>query len=320
MTRSLVTGGAGFIGSHMAEALVEKGERVRILDDFSTGLLSNLRAVENKIEIVRGSIVHPAIVRKAMKGIDYVFHTAAIRAVERSVDKPEETHAVNVTGTLNILLAAREENVKRVIFSSSSAVYGDVKKFPSKETDWPAPASPYGVSKLVGEQYCRLFSKLYGVDTVSLRYFNVFGPRQNVESKYSLVIPIFMYCLIHGRSSEIHWDGHQSRDFAYIDNIISGNLKARACKRKLLGSVFNISAQEEYSVLDIFNELKRLLNKPSAQAAFKPKRPGDVRRTFSDISKAKRLLGFKVQTRFSEGLQKTAEWFLKPGSLRIITV
>lgn len=305
----LVTGGAGFIASHMAEALLKRGYRVRILDNLSTGKLSNLENIKNKIDFIRGDIRHLAVCRRAMKGVNFVFHFAANRAVLRSVDNPEETNAVNVTGTLNILLAARDAKVKRVISTSSSSVYGDAKVYPLKEEEKPRPQSPYAASKVMGEYYCYLFTHLYGLETVSLRYFNVFGPRQNPESVYSAVIPIFIDCLLKRKSPEIHWDGKQSRDFTYVDNIVMGNLLAMKTKN-ISGQVFNIACQEEYSVLDIFNGLKKIMGVYDVKPVFKPKRAGDVRRTFADTRKARKILGFKAQTRFYEGLEKTVAWFL----------
>ena len=313
--RSLVTGGAGFIGSHVVETLVKSGDRVRVLDDFSTGFRTNLDGVRDDVEVIRGTICNPDIVRKAIKGMDYVFHLAANRAVLHSVENPRHTNDVNITGMLNILIAARDEDVRRVIFSSSSSIYGDTKKFPSAENDRPAPASPYAVSKLVGEYYCQLFSQLYDLATVSLRYFNVFGPRQNPESRYSAVIPIFIECLISNQRPEVHWDGRQSRDFSYVDNVAHANLRARSIKQ-VSGDVFNISTQEERSVLEILDELKHILKKPLIKPRFAPKRAGDVRRTYANIRKAKQVLGFQVQTRFKEGLEKTAEWFQQCRSMK----
>jgi nucleoside-diphosphate-sugar epimerase len=305
----LVTGGAGFIGSHLADALVKKGYRVRVLDNLSTGNTDNLKQLRGKIEFMKGDIRRQADCRKAVKGVDYVFHFAANRAVLRSVDDPEDTNATNVTGTLNILLAARDAKVKRVVSTSSSSIYGDAKTYPLKEDEKPRPLSPYAASKIMGEYYCRLFSSLYGLETVSLRYFNVFGPRQNPESIYSAVIPIFIDCLVKRRSPEIHWDGKQSRDFTYVDNIVHGNLLAMK-QKGISGEVFNIACQEEYSVLDIFNGLKKIMGVKGVNPVFRTKRAGDVRRTFADTSKARKQLGFKKQTQFYEGLEKTVAWFL----------
>lgn len=314
-TLCLVTGGAGFIGSHLVDSLLKDGYRVRVFDNLSTGKKEHLEAAWPKIEWVGGDLRSGEQVREAVKGVDFVFHVAANRAVLRSVDNPLETNEVNVTGTLHLLLAARDAGVKRVVFSSSSSVYGDTKKFPSRETDKPNPISPYAATKLTGEHYCRLFTQLYGLETVSLRYFNVFGPRQNPESKYSTVIPLFIQCLVENRSPEVHWDGRQSRDFTYIDNVIFGNRLAMSVP-KASGEVFNIACHNEYSVLDILNSLKRILRKPSIKPTFAPRRSGDVRRTFSDITKAKRMLGYKVRVSFDEGIQRTVEWFLKSDLVR----
>lgn len=306
----LVTGGAGFIGSHVAEALVREGCRVRVLDNLSTGKKENIKGFEKQIEFLEGDLRDDASVQKGVRGAHYVFHLAANRAVLRSVDQPLETNEVNVTGTLRLLVAARDAKVRRFIFSSSSSVYGDTQKFPSHEDDLPRPQSPYAASKMMGEYYCRIFHSLYGLETVSLRYFNVFGPRQNPESRYSAVIPIFIDRLLKRQSPEIHWDGKQSRDFSYIDNVVHGNLLARTAPG-IGGEVFNIACHEEHSVLDIFEELKENLKIEGVAPTFAGKRAGDVRRTFADIRKSETGLGFKAQTLFKEGLRKTVEWFLE---------
>lgn len=305
----LVTGGAGFIGSHITEELLRQNKKVRVFDNLSTGFMAHLRPFLKKIEFIKGDLRNPSAVQRAVKGIDGVFHLAAIRAVARSVDNPLETNEVNVTGMLNLLQAARHAGVRRIVYSSSSSVYGESKKFPLEEGDKPGPVSPYAATKMMGEYYCQIYSKLFGLETVSLRYFNVFGPRQNPESQYSAVIPIFIYHLMKGRSPEIHWDGKQSRDFSYVDNVVEGNLLAMKVK-EANGGVFNIACHEENSVLDIFNGVKRLLGKTSIEPRFAPKRAGDVRRTLADITRSKRILGFKVQTRFREGLEKTVRWFV----------
>lgn len=307
--RCLVTGGAGFIGSHLVDALLKRGCSVRVFDNLSTGKLSNLASARGHVDFAKGDLRRNADLCKAVKGIDYVFHTAANRAVLRSVDNPLETNEVNVTGTLKLLVAARDAKVKRFIFSSSSSVYGNTRKFPSREDERPNPQSPYAASKIMGEYYCRQFTSLYGLGTVSLRYFNVFGPRQNPESRYSAVIPIFIDCLLKCKSPKIHWDGKQSRDFSYVDNVICGNLLAMRASG-ISGQVFNIACHEEYSVLDILNTLKKILRIRDVKPVFCPKRAGDVRRTYADIAQSKKMLGFKVQTRFYEGLKKTVDWFL----------
>lgn len=311
MATCLVTGGAGFIGSNIVDALVKRKMKVRVLDNFATGFRENLDHQKGKIEIEEGDIRNLSDVERAMQGVQYVFHVAAHRAVLRSVDDPAETNDVNVNGTLNVLLAARNAKAKRVVYSASSSAYGDNKLFPLRENYTPQPQSPYAAQKLMGEYYCRLFWQLYGLETVSLRYFNVFGPRQNPESKYSAVIPIFIAELLKDKSPEIHWDGKQSRDFSYIDNVVHGNLCAMTAAKAACGEVFNIACHEEFSVVDIFNELRKILKKQHVKPLFTSKRSGDVRRTFADIGKAKRLLKFKVQTRFKEGLEKTVRWFLE---------
>jgi len=310
VAKCLVTGGAGFIGSHLVDGLIEKGHQVRVFDNLSAGKKENLSHLKSKIDFVLGDLRNREALEKACRGIDYVFHAAALRAVLRSVDDPSETNDVNVTGTLNLLLAAREKAVKRVIFSSSSSIYGETEKFPSQETDLPKPESPYAASKIMGEYYCAIFASLYDLETVSLRYFNVFGPRQNPESKYSAVIPIFIESLLKGMSPEIHWDGQQKRDFHYVDSVVYANLSAMSVKN-VSGQVFNIGSSKEYSILQVFENLKRILNIKDIEPIFKPKREGDVRRTLADTSKAKRLLDFKIQTRFETGLENTVKWFLK---------
>lgn len=307
MAKYLVTGGAGFIGSNMVDELVKRKHKVRVFDDLSTGFKSNLDL--NKVELHQGDLRDIRAMKKAVKGIDGVFHFAAARAVLRSVDNPIETNDINVGGLLNLLVASRDAGVKRVIFSSSSSIYGETKQPILKETDLPGPVSPYAASKIMGEYYCSIFSKLYGLETVSLRYFNVFGPRQNPESKYSAVIPIFIDALLKNKAPEMHWDGKQSRDFSYVDNVVLGNYLAMTTP-KADGEVFNIACHEEYSIMDMYVGLQKILGKEHIKPIFKPKRPGDVRRTFADISKAKRVLKFKVQTRFYEGLEKTVQWFL----------
>lgn len=313
MAKYLVTGGAGFIGSNLVDELLKQNHEVRVLDDLSTGFIENLKGKD--VELVRADVRNKAAVRKAVKGTDGIFHFAASRAVLRSVDDPVETDEINTGGTLNLLVAARDFGVKRFVFSSSSSIYGETKKALLKETDLPGPCSPYAATKIMGEYYCSIFTKLYGLETVSLRYFNVFGPRQNPESKYSAVIPIFIEKLLANKAPEIHWDGRQSRDFSYVDNIVVGNILAMKTPRAN-GEVINIACHEEYSILDMYHELQRILKKEHIKPVFKPKRAGDVRRTFADITKAKKILKFKVQTRFHEGLRKTVEWFIESGTLQ----
>jgi UDP-glucose 4-epimerase len=304
----LITGGAGFIGSNLAEALVRDGERVRIFDDFSSGSLENLAAVRERIEIVEGDLRDYEAVRRAMQGVTHVSHQGALRSVERSVDDPLSSDAVNVHGTLHVLMAARETaGVRRVVYASSSSVYGDNPALPKVEDQAPGPVSPYAVSKLAAEQYCRVFSGLYGVETVSLRYFNVFGPKQSPQSKYAAVIPLFMRAALRGEPLEIHGDGAQSRDFTYIDNVVQANRLALAAPG-VSGEVFNVACNERHSVGDIAAVLERLLGRPLPRHHVAARR-GDVRHTQASIDRIRERLGFQPSVGFEEGLRRTWEWF-----------
>jgi len=309
MAHYLVTGGAGFIGSNIVEELVRRGKKVRVLDNFITGKMENLKPFMDKIELVKGDIRNRATLKKAFKGIDYVIHQAALRSVPKSVDDPFTTNEINVTGTLNVLYEAKAAKVKRVVYASSSSAYGDAKHFPQRETDTPGPISPYGVSKLAAEHYCVTFAKTFGLETVSLRYFNVFGPRQNPESKYSAVIPIFIFNMIKGESPVVDWDGEQSRDFTYVANVVEANL--RACTtRGISGEVFNVACGTTTSVNDIVRQLNKLLGK-KIKPVFAPKRHGDVRKTYASVSKLRNMLGVRKMVGFNEGLERTLEWFME---------
>jgi len=303
----LVTGGAGFIGSHIVDELVKMGERVRVLDNFSAGSIENLKDVKDKIEIIEGDIKDFETVKKSVKGVDYVIHQAAMRSVPKSVDDPRSANDNNINGTLNILIVSKEEGVKKVVYASSSSVYGDCKKFPQKETFTPAPISPYAVSKLAAEYYCVMFSKTYGLPTVSLRYFNVFGPRQPAESMYSVVIPKFIELSLSKKPLEIHWDGKQSRDFTYVSNVVDANIKA-ALSNKANGKVYNVGCGASISLLEIARLLEKFLGY-KLERKFMPKRAGDVRKTYADISLIKKDLGYRPKVGFEEGLLKTLEWF-----------
>lgn len=313
MAKYLVTGGAGFIGSNIVEELVKRGENVTVLDDFSTGKRENLEPFMGKIRLIEGDIRKRPDLDKAMSGIDYVIHQAALRSVAKSVEDPFKTNDVNVAGTLSLLVAARDNKIKRVVYASSSSAYGDARTFPQKETDLPVPISPYGVSKLAAENYCVTFSKTFGLETVSLRYFNVFGPRQNPESKYSAVVPIFIFNMMNGQRPSVDWDGKQSRDFTYVANVVEANL--RACITSgISGEVFNVACGTTTSVIDIVNQLNGIFG-TNIKPEFTPKRPGDVRKTYADITKLKKKLGIKKMISFEEGLRNTVEWFrTKPGS------
>jgi UDP-glucose 4-epimerase len=303
----LITGGAGFIGSHIAEKLVAMGERVRVLDNFSSGKRANLAGLGDKIEIARGDILDLDVVKKAAKGAQLVFHQAALRSVPFSVENPTLVNRVNVEGTLNVLTAARDAGVKRVVYASSSSAYGRGPMQPKKETDTPGPISPYAVSKLAGEYYCKVFSELYGLETVSLRYFNVYGPRQDPNSQYAAVIPRFIQWALQGDALEIHGDGLQSRDFTYIDNVVAANLQA-ARTQLGIGGAFNVGQGETHALLDLVTVIEKNLQielKRSHTAA----RAGDVRFTQADISESKRCLGYNPEVSFEEGLAKTVEFF-----------
>jgi len=303
----LVTGGAGFIGSNIAEALVKRGDSVRVFDNLSTGNKANLAAIWNRIEFVKGDLRKPADVAKAMRGIHIVFHEAALRSVPRSVDDPSSTNDVNITGTLNLLNAARKAKVKRLVYASSSSLYGDNRVYPQVETMRASPLSPYAVAKVTGEYYCVVFAKTFGLETVSLRYFNVFGPRQHPESQYAAVIPKFMESAKAGEPLDVHWDGKQSRDFTYIDNVVEANLLA-AKKPGIGGEFFNIACGTSHSLLDIVQELEHLSGRKLVRRHH-PMRAGDVRKTWADISKARRLMGYKPTIGLEEGLRRTWAWF-----------
>ena len=311
MSTYLVTGGAGFIGSHIVDRLVEMGESVRVIDNFATGRLENIEHNLDKITLVRGSIVDINTVRQAMEGVDIVLHHAAAVSVPGSVEDPIGCNEVNVAGTLNILISARDTGVKRLVFASSSAIYGDAPILPKVEDMPPDPLSPYALTKLTGEYYCRMFTRLYGLETVSLRYFNVFGPRQDPASQYAAVIPKFLSLMLEDRPPVIYGDGLQSRDFTYAADVVSANLLA--CRQPDVGGgVFNIACGRSFTLLDLVENLNDVLGK-SLKPVFEPPRPGDVKRSLADIRKAGKLLGFSPETGFREGLEKLAAWFVGRG-------
>jgi UDP-glucose 4-epimerase len=277
----LVTGGAGFIGSNVAEALVRRREKVRIFDDFSSGKRHNLRDFATDVEVVEGDLRDMAAVQRAVKGVTGVYHQAALRSVPRSVDNPLATNDVNITGTLQLLMACREAGVKRVVAASSSSVYGANEELPKREEQMLMPVSPYAASKLAGEHYCRIFSKLYGLETVSLRYFNVFGPRQDPDSQYAAVVPLFIQAALDGVPLTVHGDGMQSRDFTYIDNVVQANLRAMEAPG-VGGEAFNIACGSRYTLMDIVHAVERDLGKTLA-CNHTPSRAGDVRHTLADF-------------------------------------
>jgi len=320
MSLYLVTGGAGFIGSNIVEELLKRGQSVRVLDNFITGSKKNLEFVKNyklqttNYKLIEGDIRSKADCRKALKDVDYVIHQAAMRSVPKSVDDPFLTNDININGTLNLLYESAKHKVKRFVYASSSSVYGEAEQFPQKETFNPRPVSPYGVSKLAGENYCKAFSATFGLYTVSLRYFNVFGPRQNPESKYSAAIPGLLSRMLKDKGPVIEWDGEQSRDFTYVKNVVDANLAAATAKNAD-GEAFNIACGMSISINHIAKSLNKVLGK-DLKPVHAPKRRGDVRKSYADISKAKRLLKYKPKVDFEEGLQKTVEWFTKSGIIK----
>ncbi len=307
MATYLVTGGAGFIGSHIVFELVKSGNKVRVLDNFSSGKEENLKAVFDKIELVKGDIRDIELLKKATSGVDYCLHQAALRSVPKSVKFPQEYNDVNISGTLNVLLAAKENKVKRVVFASSSSVYGDVKKFPQSEIDLPLLISPYALTKLAGEYWCRVFSRQYGLETVSLRYFNVFGPRQSLDDEYAVVIPKFIVSVLKNQPPPVYGDGKQSRDFTFVENVVQANILA-AKKEVASGKVFNIACGCDHTVIGLAKTINSILGK-NIKPVFLPLRPGDVRKTLADIRSAKKYLGFKPKVDFETGIKRTVEWF-----------
>jgi len=313
MSKVLVTGGAGFIGSHLTEALLQEGHRVRVLDDFSTGKRKNLIFDKKypSLEIIEGDIRNLAICQKALKDAEVVFHQAALPSVERSVEDPLGSNAVNAGGTLNILFSAREERVKRVIYASSSSIYGDTPTLPKHEEMPSNPLSPYALQKYIGEQYCRLFYQLYGLETVSLRYFNIFGPKQDPASIYSAVIPRFIDALLKGHPPLIFGDGEQSRDFTYIDNVVRANLLAMSAEH-LHGEAINIACGKRVSLNQLLNILKEIVGSKVSPVYEEP-RKGDVKHSLADINKGKKILNYDPQVGIEMGLKKTVEFFQKQG-------
>jgi nucleoside-diphosphate-sugar epimerase len=312
--RILVTGGAGFIGSHLTEALLQRGHMVRVLDNFSTGKRGNLVFEKEyaPLEVANGDISSQASCRKAMKGIEYVFHQAALPSVQRSVEDPELTNLVNAVGTLNILIAAKDVGVRRVIYAASSAAYGDTPTLPKRENMPPNPLSPYALQKYMGEEYCRLFTQLYGLETISLRYFNIFGPKQDPASVYSAVIPKFIEAFVKGRRPVIYGDGKQSRDFTYIDNVVHANLLALSAKH-LHGEVVNVACGSRISLNQLVKMLQQIFGSNLSPIYEKP-REGDVKNSLADITRAKQVLSYKPLVDIETGLRKTVQYFLKQSS------
>ena len=312
MATFLITGGAGFIGSHIVDELARRGECVRVLDNFSTGKHGNLQSAisyqRSRVEVIEGDIRDLGTLHQAMHGVDYVLHQAALPSVPRSVADPVTTNEVNVNGTLNVLIAARDAHVKRIVYASSSSVYGNSPVLPKHEGMPTAPLSPYAVSKLASENYCQAFHQVYGLPTVALRYFNVFGPRQDPTSQYSAAIPKFVTALLHGEPPTIYGDGTQSRDFTYVANVVQANLLA--CEREeAIGQVMNVACGERYTLLDLCRELAALTGK-TLQPTFAPPRAGDVKHSLAAIDRASQLLGYRSIVDWQEGLRRTVEWYV----------
>lgn len=301
----LVTGGAGFIGSHLADRLVELGHGVRVLDNFSTGRRSNLQSLGDQVELVEGDIQSAERAYNAVRGCEVVFHEAALPSVPRSIQDPLTSNASNVTGVLNVMLAARDAGVRRVMYASSSSVYGANPALPKSEDMTPLPISPYAVGKLAGEGYCRAFGEVYGLETVAIRYFNVFGPRQDPRSQYAAVVPNFIASLLHGERPTIDGDGEQSRDFTYVENVVEANVLS-ASAPDAAGRVYNVACGESVTLNELFAQLSDLLGSDVAPIYSDP-RPGDVRHSLADISAARHDLGYEPAVLLREGLSRTIE-------------
>jgi len=305
---ALVTGGAGFIGSHIAAALLAAGARVRVLDDLSTGHRENIEEIGGDLDFIEASVADQQLLNKALEGVEVVFHEAAIPSVPRSVEAPRQTHVASVDGTFSLLLAARDNKVRRVVYAASSSAYGDQPTLPKVETMQPDPLSPYAVAKLVGEYYCQVFTRVYGLETVSLRYFNVFGPRQDPGSQYSGVVSRFISSLCSDERPVIYGDGEQSRDFTYIDNVVAANLSAASAK-DAAGKVINVANGQRITLNELLAELKALIGKQDVTAEYREPRVGDVRHSLADNSLARKFLGYEVKVDLREGLQRTIDWW-----------
>ncbi|MBX7245006.1 MAG: SDR family oxidoreductase [Candidatus Sumerlaeaceae bacterium] len=308
MASYLVTGGCGFLGSNITEHLVQKGEKVRVLDNLLTGHRANLDGFADKVEFVQGDLLDFPTVEKAVTGVDYILHQAALPSVQRSVEDPRLSNRINVEGTVNLLEAARAAGVKRVVYAASSSAYGDQPASVKTEDLLPLPKSPYAVSKLTCEYYLQSFSDCFGLETVSLRYFNVFGPRQDPNSHYSAVIPIFITKVLRGESPTIYGDGLQSRDFTYVENNVRANVLAATAPSSASGKVMNVACGTSFSLLDLLAEINGILG-TNIKPKFAEARKGDVKHSLADISRAKELIGYEVSVDFREGLRRTIDWY-----------
>jgi nucleoside-diphosphate-sugar epimerase len=304
----LITGGAGFIGSNLADALINQGSEVTIIDNLVTGFRENLDEISGEFEFIEGDINDTRAVEKALEGVEVVFHQAALPSVPRSVDNPAETHEACVDGTFNLLLKAKDAGVRRVVYAASSSAHGDQKTLPKIETMSPEPLSPYAAAKLVGEYYCSVFNNVYGLETLSLRYFNVFGPRQNPSSMYSGVISRFIDALMKGEKPVIYGDGEQSRDFTFIENVVQANINAAQTERGV-GKVMNVANGERISLNELLDVLKGVTGKTDVSAVFKPERKGDVKHSQADNTRAIDWLGYEKVIDLEEGLKRTIDWW-----------
>jgi len=311
MTKYLVTGGAGFIGSHLAESLVNRGDEVVVLDDLSTGKLENMAGFQNQVEFVEGSITDLSTVKTCCRGTDVVFHQAALASVPRSVKDPMASNEANVTGTLNILWAAKECGVRRVVYAASSSVYGDTEVLPKHENMTPHPLSPYAVTKHVGELYCSVFDQLYGLSCIGLRYFNVFGPRQDPKSQYAAVVPLFITKYLQGEAPVIDGDGEQSRDFTYVANVVAANFAAAAAK-EVGGRSVNVACGGRITINELCQRIRGLVDS-QVEPIHGPPREGDVKHSQADIQLAEQLLGFKPEVDLDTGLAETVAWYRQQG-------
>jgi len=308
MTSALVTGGAGFIGSHLVEVMVKRGVKTRVLDNFSTGKRENLAGVEGQVEIVQGDIRDYQTVRSATEGIDIVFHQAALASVTESINDPKLSNEVNLDGTLNVLLAAKDSGVQKLVYAGSSSAYGDAEALPKVETMRESPISPYSVNKLAGEKYCAVFSKVHGLQTVVLRYFNVFGPRQDPGSLYSGVISLFITKILNGERPVIYGDGEQTRDFVYVENVVMANIFASVSKVGG-GEVFNVASGETISIYELLGMVQELTGVHDVKPIFREMRKGDVRHSLADVGKAQQAFGYWPVVGMREGLGRTIEWY-----------
>ncbi len=306
---TLVTGGAGFIGSHLVRGLMEKGHGVRVLDDFSSGRRKNIEPILDRIVLIEGDIADPDTCRSACEGVEVVFHEAASPSVPKSIDNPAATHRSNIEGTFNMLLAARDAKVRRFIYAASSSAYGESEQLPKIESMAPSPLSPYAVQKLTGEHYCRVFAECYGLQTLAIRYFNVFGPRQDPKSQYAAAIPAFVTSILNDQPPTIYGDGEQTRDFTYIDNVVSANLLAAEAERTN-GEAINVACGEHVTVNAIIGQINEILGKDVRPNYVDP-RPGDIKHSWADIGLARKVIGFQPICGFAEGLRRAIDWYSK---------